>query len=43
MDSELDRTYNPYADKSNVEFERFLDEWYAQQPDPEEKTDEPVA
>ena len=37
MDSELDRTYNPF--ERNEEFEQFLDSWLAQQPDPEEKTD----
>ena len=29
MDSELDRTYNPFNDKSNEEFENWLDEIYA--------------
>ena len=34
MDSELDRTLNPF--ERNEEFEQFLDEFNAQQPDPEE-------
>ena len=38
VDSELDRTYDPYA--RNEEFEQYLDEVLAQQPDPEEKTDD---
>lgn len=33
MDSELDRTYSPH--ERNEEFERFLDEWLAQEPEKE--------
>jgi hypothetical protein len=29
MDSELDRTYDKYANQSNEEFENWLDEMYA--------------